>query len=143
MVGQNTRRWLLRILINCLPVVLCSIIVAISITEAASILAERPVQSMFSESISAGNGAESQLMELDELMAYLSLYPDIGETLEGDSLDDYEKTVEQRRTNLQENILNGTWPAFPYVQLNDRLYFNKKAVNEWFYEQGKQQRIVP
>lgn len=142
MTTESTKNLLFQFLRKSLPFIICSAILAFGIVKAASILSERPVMNTFNGTISSGNGSYSELMGINQLMSYLDLYPSMDYTTEEYSMDDYDKTVAQRRSDLQKAILNGDWPAFPYVQLNDQLYFSKEAVDEWFFEQGKQHLVV-
>lgn len=134
-----------------LPLMFCTIIIAVGFIIAALIfanaIADRPMQGNFSGSISSGSFTYPDLMEIDDLRQYLGIYPAYEENY-GESLDEnyaqsheenYEELISKLQSDLESSILNGDWPGFPYVQISDRLYFSKQAVNDWFAEQGKQQ----
>lgn len=130
---------------------LFAIIIAIGMIIAANIfsntIAERPMMGSFSGSFSQSNYSDMELMSIDELRYYLSMFPaesytytnydDNGNPISGYGLEEIKMSGE-----LQRKITNGTWPGFPYVQLGERLYFSKQAVDDWFYEQGKAQLSV-
>ena len=129
---------------NSFPFIFCTIVVVgfiIAILIFANIIADRPMYGNFSGSISNGY-TYPDLMEIDELKQYLRIYPIRNENDSEDYDDNYDKIDNKLRSDLESNILNGDWPGFPYVQLNDRLYFSKQAVDDWFAEQSKQQLHV-
>ena len=135
--------------------IVVSLIIATGFVVAAVIfanaMADRPMVGSFSGSLSQYAAANNDLMDIDVLRDYLSMYPvDAGETIyyddEGNAMDDngspvlgYDEQVDALRMELQQNITSGAWPGFPYVKVGDRLYFSKKAVDEWFYTQSKAQ----
>ena len=130
---------------------LFAIILATGMIIAASIfsntIADRPMMGSFSGSISQSAYSDMELMSIDELRYYLSMYPAEsytytdydrnGNPISGRGLEEVKMSGE-----LQRNITSGTWPGFPYVQLGERLYFSKQAVDDWFFEQGKAQLSV-
>ena len=130
---------------NSMPLMLCTIIAVVGFIIAvlifANVIADRPMMGNFSGSISNGY-TYPDLMEIDELKQYLRIYPIRNENDSEDYDDNYDKIDNKLRSELQNNIINGNWPGFPYVQLNDRLYFSKQAVDDWFAEQSKQQLHV-
>lgn len=124
-------------LISNVSKLLFAIIIAAGMIIAASIfsntVADRPMMGSFSGSISQSAYSDMELMSIDELRYYLSMYP----------AESYTYMEEVKMSNeLQSKITSGTWPGFPYVQLGERLYFSKKAVDDWFFEQGKAQLSV-
>lgn len=128
---------------NSLPLIFCTIIVVVGILIAtlifANVIADRPMQGNFSGSVSSSSYTYSDLMGIDELKQYMGIYPTYDENDSESYGADYDSMENELRSNLQNSILNGDWPGFPYVQLNDRLYFSKQAVDDWFAEQSKQQ----
>lgn len=130
---------------NSFPFIFCTIVVVVGFIIAilifANVIADRPMYGNFSGSISNGY-TYPDLMEIDELKQYLRIYPIRNENDSEDYDDNYDKIDNKLRSDLENNILNGDWPGFPYVQLNDRLYFSKQAVDDWFAEQSKQQLRV-
>ncbi len=108
-------------------------------------IAERPVMGNFSGSISQSTTQE--IMDIEALRYYLSMYPT--ESYDGTEYDSkgipisgYDFEAAKILDDLQRNITDGKWPGFPYVQLGERLYFSKQAVDDWFYAQGKIQLSV-
>ena len=117
----------------------------------ANAMADRPMVGSFSGSLSQYASSNNDLMDIGVLRDYLSMYPvDADETIyyddAGNAMDDngspvlgYDEQVAALRMELQQNITSGAWPGFPYVKVGDRIYFSKKAVDEWFYTQSKAQ----
>ena len=132
-----------------------SLIIAAGLIVAAIIfanaMADRPMVGSFSGSLSQYASTSNDLMDIEVLRDYLSIYPvDNHEIIyyddEGNATDDkgnlilsYDEQVAALRMELEQNITSGAWPGFPYVKVGDRLYFSKKAVDEWFYTQSKAQ----
>ena len=103
-------------------------------------VAGRPVIGSFSGSLS--QSSTSEIMDLPALRYYLSLYPSesYGEYGgDGSSYMDYDAENAKMLDDLQRDIVSGKWPDFPYVQLGERMYFSKQAVDDWFYAQAKVQ----
>lgn len=119
-----------------IPLLLCGVIIAVGMIVASSIFANatanRPMVGSFSGSLSSSNIYSNDIMDIYALIQYLRIYPEVGE--------DYDEA--KLISDLQDSILSGDWPGFPYVQLDGRLYFSKQAVDDWFAEQGKQQLVV-
>lgn len=138
MISDKNKDWK-----NSLPLMICAIIIAIGLIIAAlvfaNIMADRPMMGNFNGSISSNSYTYPDLMEIDVLQQYLGIYPSHDEYDSEGYVDNYDKIDSKLRSDLQNDILNGVWPEFPYVQINDRLYFSKQAVDDWFAEQGKQQ----
>jgi hypothetical protein len=139
---KSDKNWDLK---NSFPLMLCTIIAVagfiIGTLIFANVIAERPMLGNFSGSIS-DSYTYPDLMEIDDLKQYLGIYPTYDESHSEGYGDNYDKMDNELRSDLQNSILNGDWPGFPYVQLNDRLYFSKQAVDDWFAEQSKQQLRV-
>jgi len=121
---------------NSFPLILCIVTLIF-----ANVIADRPMQGNFIGSITNSN-TYPDLMEIDDLKQYLGLFPNYDENNSESYGDNYDKIDNELRYDLENSILNGEWPGFPYVQLNDRLYFSKQAVDDWFAEQSKQQLRV-
>lgn len=125
-----------------LPLIFCTLIAAIGFIIAAlifaNVIADRPLIGNFSGSISNGY-IYPELMGIDDLKQYMGLFPAYDESDSESYGNNYNIMNSELRSDLQSSILNGDWPGFPYVQLNDRLYFSKQAVDDWFAEQSKQQ----
>ncbi|MGI6005245.1 MAG: hypothetical protein ACOX88_07545 [Christensenellales bacterium] len=119
---------------------LCSVIIAAALIISASVfargIAERPLTGSFSGSLLADSSYYYDIMEIDGLMNYLAIYPTSKDE------ENYDNAMNQLQTDLQNSIVNGDWPEFPFVQLNGRLYFSRQAVDDWFTQQGKQQLII-
>lgn len=140
-----------------IPLLLCSIIVSASFLISAAIFSNaiinRPINASFSGSIYDSYN-QSELMDIDTLMYYLHISPSYTEEYEfydnssdGESYStengfNYDEENQKLKSELQENILGGKFPDFPYVQLNGNLYFNKAAVEEWFFIQSKNQTVI-
>lgn len=141
MISDKNKDWK-----NSLPLMICAIIIAVGFIIAAlvfaNIMADRPMMGNFNGSISSNSYTYPDLMEIDVLQQYLGIYPSHDEYDSEGYGDNYDKIDSKLRSDLQNNILNGVWPEFPYVQINDRLYFSKQAVDDWFAEQSKQQLRV-
>ena len=121
---------------NSFPLILC-----IATLIFANVIADRPMQGNFIGSITNSN-TYPDLMEIDDLKQYLGIFPSFDEN-NGESYgDNYDNMNNELRSDLENSILNGKWPGFPYVQLDGRLYFSKQAVDDWFAEQSKQQLRV-
>lgn len=135
---------------NMISIVLFAVIIAIGMIVAANVfsnsIAGRPVIASISGSLSQNDYGTRELMDIDELRVYLSMHPTDQYTEyyddNGKSVSSYGLNEEKIRDGLQRNITSGTWLDFPYVQLGERLYFSKQAVDEWFYTQGKAQLNV-
>ncbi len=138
MISDNQKDWK-----NSLPMMLSAIIVAAGFIIAALIfaitIADRPMQGIFNGSISSNSFTYPDLMGIDDLKQYLGIYPTYDDNDSESYGVNYDNIDRKLRSDLQNNILNGVWPEFPYVQINDRLYFSKQAVDDWFAEQSKQQ----
>ncbi|HBG12876.1 MAG: hypothetical protein KZY87_18760 [Lachnospiraceae bacterium] len=121
---------------NSFPLILC-----IAALIFANVIADRPMQGNFVGSITNSN-TYPDLMGIDDLKQYLGIYPSYDENNSESYGDNYDNMNNELRSDLENSILKGKWPGFPYVQLNDRLYFSKQAVDDWFAEQSKQQLRV-
>jgi len=121
---------------NSFPLILCIVTLIF-----ANVIADRPMQGNFIGSITNSN-TYPDLMGIDDLKQYLGIYPSYDENNSESYGDNYDNMNNELRSDLENSILKGKWPGFPYVQLNDRLYFSKQAVDDWFAEQSKQQLRV-
>ena len=130
---------------NSMPLMLCTIIAVVGFIIAAlifaNVIADRPMMGNFSDSISNGY-TYPELMGIDDLKQYMGIFPTYEESDSESYGNTYDNMNDELRSDLQNSILNGDWPGFPYVQINDRLYFSKQAVDDWFAEQSKQQLRV-
>ncbi len=116
-----------------LPMLVSSGIVAAGFIISAFIfsnaLLDRPMVGNLSGTLVSANSSTPDLMNTASLLQYLGIYPDTAQ----------ESAMQ---TKLENNISNGVWPGFPYVKINNRMYFSKQAVDEWFFEQGKQALVI-
>lgn len=146
-------------------IVLCASILALGFILAACIFSastpRSPVQINYPD-YSASYGYQdtigSDIINFEELQRYLDLYPEhlfgeveipisSGENITVVSPSDMEavknsELIEAYSTEVQASILAGEWGDFPYLQIRGRLYFSKKAIAEWFYENSKQQLTI-
>lgn len=118
---------------------ICSVIVTLGIITGAAIfssaLAERPLTGSFSGSLTSTDSSLG-IMGTESLMGYLGIFPS------PDATGDYDAEMGRLKSELENNILSGKWPGFPYVSINGKLYFSRQAVDEWFLEKGKGQLKV-
>ncbi len=117
---------------------LCSLIIAAGIiigsAVSATTLAERPLTGSFSGSLSS-SGYDFNITTTDGLMNYLGIFAN-------NASPDYETERNDLLKELEDNIISGKWPDFPYVSINGQLYFSKDAVDEWFSEKGKTRLVI-
>ncbi len=137
-------------IMNIVSKVLFAIIIAAGMIVAAQVfsntIADRSLIATFNGSLSQSDYNTKEMMDINELRNYLSIYPTQTYSSEydnnGNPISGYEFEEIKLRDELARNITSGTWPDFPYVKLGERLYFSKQAVDDWFYAQGKVQLNV-
>lgn len=96
-------------------------------------IAQRPIQGSFTGTINSGSVEQAEIMDINGLRYYLGILPE---------KEDYDATSKQLVETLEEDILSGKWTGFPFVKLKGQLYFSKQAVDQWFFEQSRQRRIM-
>lgn len=140
-----------------IPLFICVLILSLSILIASIIFSNailnRPLNASFSGSISDGY-TTPDIMDIDILMGYLGIYSSAiqTESYETYSLEEkepistneynYDEMNNRLKEELENNILNGNFPEFPYIKMNGKLYFSKQAVDEWFFTHSKDQISV-
>ncbi len=137
-------------IMNIVSKVLFAIIIAAGMIVAAQVfsntIADRSLIATFNGSLSQSDYNTKEMMDINELRNYLSIYPTQTYSSEydnkGNPISGYEFEEIKLRDELARSITSGTWPDFPYVKLGERLYFSKQAVDDWFYAQGKVQLNV-
>jgi hypothetical protein len=104
-----------RELLGIISKLLFAIIVAISMIIAARIfsnaIADRPLVGSFNGSLSQSNFGDDELMDVEELRDYLSMYPTEYETSyysNGSPISGYDFERRKMRDELQRNITSGT-----------------------------------
>ncbi len=142
-----------------LPMLLGALIIATGLCIAANTLANRPMQGSLSGSLVATSGGRYEhpdVMDTRSLLDYLMIYPDIKYDVEyssGDSsgqpaempteyVDPYDEAMQNLITAFEADVLSSKLPGFPFVQIDNRMYYSKAAVDQWFADMGTQQLVV-